>query len=113
MRRLTSDNTIYQIKRVDMETAENLIDEVSERKIVNALCALDFIAFNKVANDSGVSAIRLLGYIDGSERMTREDEVKMSHHLNLDHVPDSNIEMDDDVIQSYSTFKNFLEGKVG
>jgi hypothetical protein len=51
-----------------MDNIVNFIAEKNTRKIVNAICDLDFLAFNKVANDSKIPVIRLLSFIEGSEK---------------------------------------------
>jgi hypothetical protein len=91
---------------------KNFVDEKNTTKIVNALCDMDFLEFNQIVEDSGIPITRLLGYIDGSEKITTLDKEKLIPHLSrLSEMPEDKIHSDENVVETYSSLKNFLERK--
>jgi hypothetical protein len=95
-----------------MDNIINFVDEKNTRKIVNALCSLDYLAFNKIVNDSGISVIRLLSFIDGSERITMLEKGQLIPHLiKLADIDDDSAQIDEETAQTFSTFKDFLKNK--
>jgi hypothetical protein len=88
------------------------VDEKTTTKIVNALCDMDFLEFNQIVEDSKIPITRLLGFIDGSDKITTLDEEKLIPHLSrLSEMPDDKVHSDGNVVETYSSLKNFLEGK--
>ena len=64
-----------------MSDVTNFVDEKTSRKIIAALCSLEFNAINKLAEDSGVPVNRLLDFVDETEKITQLDKGKLILHL--------------------------------
>ena len=64
-----------------MSNIKNFVEEKTSKKIVDALCALDFNAIHKLAKDSGVPVHRLQNFVDGDEKITQIDKGKLIVYL--------------------------------
>ena len=64
-----------------MATIKNFVDEKTSRKIIDAICALDYSSVLKLSDDSGVPVHRLQSFVDGDEKITQLDKGKLIIHL--------------------------------
>ena len=64
-----------------MAIIKNFIDEKNSRKIIDAICALDYNAVHKLSKDSGIPVYRLQGFVDGDEKITLFDKGRLITHL--------------------------------
>jgi hypothetical protein len=92
----------------------NFVDEKNTRKIVNAICDLDFLYFNKLANDSKIPVTRLLSFIDGSEMITMIEKDQLIPHLtNLADMSEDKSKLDEETVESFTALNDFLKYNAG
>ena len=92
----------------------NFVDEKTARKIIDALCRLDFKSITKLADDSGVPVNRLQNFIEGTEKITQLDKGKLIIHLiNLADMAEDISTKEEPPEIKYTSLKDFQKRKAG
>ena len=97
-----------------MSDIKNFIDERTARRVIGALCALDFNTIHKLAEDSGVPVHRLQNFVDGTEKITQLDKEKLIVYLvKLVDMGEEEGQLEDTEEQIFTTLKEFQQRKTG
>ena len=97
-----------------MANIKNFVDEKTSRKIIDAICSLDFNTIHNLAKDSGVPVDRLQSFVDGDEKITLLDKGKLIIHLIklADITEETNIDEESND-KGFITLKDFQDRKAG
>jgi len=97
-----------------MSNIKNFIDERTARKVIDALCALDFKTIHKLAEDSGVPVSRLQNFIEGTEKITQLDKGKLIIYLvKLVDIIEEEGQLEETKKQIFTSLKDFQQHKTG
>jgi len=97
-----------------MSNIKNFVGEKTTRKIVDALCALDFNTIHKLAEDSGVPVHRLQDFVDETEKITQLDKGKLIVYLvKLVDMGEEEGQLEETGEQIFTTLKEFQQRKTG
>jgi len=97
-----------------MSNIKNFVGEKTTRKIVDALCALDFNTIHKLAEDSGVPVHRLQDFVDETEKITQLDKGKLIVYLvKLVDMGEEEGQLEETGEQIFTALKEFQQRKTG
>ncbi len=96
-----------------MGNVKNFVDEKTSRKIISALCALEYKEVLKLSEKSEIPVTRLLDFVDGDEKITQLDKGKLIIHLiNLAEISIEE-ETTEKIKERFTTHQEFLLRKTG
>lgn len=97
-----------------MNNIKNFVDEKTSRKIISAICSLDFTDIHKLSEESGVPVSRLQDFVDETEKITQIDKGKLIVHLiNMTDISEDEKQLEETKGQKYTTVKEFQQRKPG
>lgn len=97
-----------------MNEIKNFIDERTTRRVIGALCALNFNTIHKLAEDSSVPVHHLHNIIDGTEKITQLDREKLITYLvRLVNMGEEERLFEETEEQIITTLKEFQQCKTG
>jgi hypothetical protein len=102
------------LRRMMMNNIKNFVDEKTSRKIISAICSLDFTDIHKLSEESGVPVSRLQDFVDETEKITQIDKGKLIVHLiNMTDISEDEKQLEETKGQKYTTVKEFQQRKPG
>ena len=97
-----------------MSIIKNFIDERTTRRVIGALCALDYNTIQKLAENSGVPVHRLQNIVDGTEKITPLDKGKLIVYLvRLENMGEWEGQLEETEEQIITALKDFQQRKTG
>ena len=104
----------FKLKELLMSDVKNFVDEKTKRKIIDALCELDFNSIHILADNSGVPVSRLQDFVDNTERITHLDKGKLIIHLvNLMDISEEGKQHEETTEPNFTSLKEFQQRKTG
>ena len=97
-----------------MSNIKNFVDERTSRRVIGALCALDYNTIQKLAEDSGVPVSRLQNFVEETEKITQLDKGKLIIYLvKLVDMGEEEGQIEETEKQMITTLKDFQQRKTG